>query len=278
MALRTVGFVAAGLVLAGLGVVSCTAIADAPLRAQGSGAGIAVITAAAPSTDPSPAPAGAAAGAVVTVDPMAGIPSDAASWGPGSGGAAAAAPLPAGVAGNVSRPVITDNRVFMVGDSILLSTSRQYTGSLDEVLKPLGWKYTMDAVVGRSTQDGRRALSKRKSEVHQVAVVFLGNNYDGNQQDFADEVDRILTILKDVPRVLLVTVQESRRQQSEVNDVLWEKAAANPGQVQLVDWATLASTHDDINGPDGLHLNGKGTQLLANLIGQALGPAPSAGA
>ena len=55
-----------------------------------------------------------------------------------------------------------------------------------------------------------------------------------------------------------------------------EKAAANPGQVQLVDWATLAGTRDDINGPDGLHLNDAGTQLLAGLLGQALGTAPSA--
>jgi lysophospholipase L1-like esterase len=135
----------------------------------------------------------------------------------------------------------------------------------------------MDAEVGRSTEDGRRVLNRRRSEVHQVAVVFLGNNYGGDEVAFADEIDRILGLLDAVPRVLLVTVQENRKQQAEVNDVLWEKAAGRPGQVQLVDWASLAATRDDINGPDGLHLNDKGTVLLASLLGQALGLAPSLG-
>jgi hypothetical protein len=231
-----------------------------------------VITANTPSTAAAPPPA-ITADAAVSVDPMAGIPSANSTWGEPSAGAST--PLPANVAGNVSRPVISDNRVFLVGDSILLSTGNDYSGALDEVLKPLGWKWTMDAEVGRNTDEGRQVLRKRRSEVRQVAVVLLGNNYDGDQAAYADEIDRILTLLADVPRVLLVTVQESRSQQSEVNDVLWEKAAAHPGQVQLVDWATLAGTRDDINGPDGLHLNDAGTHLLAGLIGQALGPAPS---
>lgn len=269
MALRTVGFVAAGLTLAGLGVVSCTAIADAPLRAQGEGASIAVITAVPPPSDPASPPA-VSPDPVVTVDPMAGIPSEGAAWGAGAAG-----PLPEGVAGNVARPVVTDNRVFMVGDSILLSTSDDYSGALDEVLDPLGWRYTMDAEVGRSTEEGRRALNRRRGEVHQVAVVFLGNNYGGDEVALASEVERILDLLEAVPRVLLVTVQENRPQQAEVNDVLWEQAAGRPGQVQLVDWATLAATRDDLNGPDGLHLSERGTELLASLIGQALGPAPT---
>jgi hypothetical protein len=262
MALRSVAFVAAGLVLAGVGVVSCTALADAPLRTQGDAA-IVVITA------PTVPPAPPAVSPTPTVDPMAGIPGES-GWGRGPIGQS----LPSGLLPTGPRPAVTDNRVFLLGDSILLSTGNDYSGTLGEMLAPLGWKWTMDAKVGRNTEDGRRVLDRRRGEVHQVAVVFLGNNYDGDEVRFAGEIDRILALLDSVPRVLLVTVQEYRSQQAEVNDVLWEKAAARPGQVQLVDWATLASTTAGINGNDGLHLNDRGTELLARLLGEALGPAP----
>ena len=48
---------------------------------------------------------------------------------------------------------VTDNRVYLVGDSITESISSRYSGAVCDALGPLGWNVTVDAYQGRHTAE-----------------------------------------------------------------------------------------------------------------------------
>ncbi|HEY8092338.1 MAG TPA: hypothetical protein VID93_01095, partial [Acidimicrobiales bacterium] len=45
-------------------------------------------------------------------------------------------------------PTVTDNRVYLVGDSITESISSRYSGAVCDALGPLRWNVTVDAYQG----------------------------------------------------------------------------------------------------------------------------------
>ena len=75
-----------------------------------------------------------------------------------------------------AEPVLTDNRVYLVGDSITESISSRYSGAVCDALNPLGWDVTVDAVVGRQTADAVQSLRAHLADVGQVMVVLIGHN------------------------------------------------------------------------------------------------------
>ena len=75
-----------------------------------------------------------------------------------------------------AEPVITDNRVYLVGDSITESISSRYSGAVCDALNPLGWDVTVDAVMGRQTADAVQSLRAHLADVGQVMVVLIGHN------------------------------------------------------------------------------------------------------
>ena len=81
-----------------------------------------------------------------------------------------------------AEPVITDNRVYLVGDSITESISSRYSGAVCDALNPLGWDVTVDAVMGRQTADAVQSLRAHLADVGQVMVVLIGHN-DGIDPD-----------------------------------------------------------------------------------------------
>ena len=124
-------------------------------------------------------------------------------------------------------PPLTDPRVFMVGDSVLLATTQGRPDALDTYVGSLGWQITVDARVSRFTDEGLRVLRKRRDEVHEVAVVLLGNNYGGDELQFAKQVDEILTLLDDTRVIVMLTVPVYDKKQNEVNEILRQAAAVS---------------------------------------------------
>ncbi len=174
---------------------------------------------------------------------------------------------------NVAIGRIADgNRLLMIGDSILASTAERYTNEMCYSLVPLGWAVEIDAETGQTVEFGTEVLDARLRAGWDAAVVFLGTNYPGEPQLFADEMRRILERLAPRPTVL-VTVSEYEQRQIEVNYIL-RSLASEFEDVRILDWAAYTAANDDLTVGDGFHPTDEGRQVLVSLVTSALGRAP----
>jgi hypothetical protein len=168
--------------------------------------------------------------------------------------------------------LVDGNRVMLIGDSIMASTSRRYSNDMCEVLVPIGWQTEVNAETGRFIDFGDEVLDERLSAGWDTVVIMLGNNYNGDQASFQAEMRDLVVRLSPRP-VVLLTVTEFRPDRREVNDAIWA-IAAEFDNVRVVDWATVTVDADDLLGDDGLHLTDRGRTALAFQVGLALGRAP----
>jgi hypothetical protein len=168
------------------------------------------------------------------------------------------------------------NRVLMIGDSILASTSRRYGGEMCFAMQPLGWAVEINAEPGRFIEFGTRVLDRRLRPEDGVdwdaAVVFLGNNYRGDLDAYRSELFSILDRLAPRPTVLL-TVTEFRPDRARVNDVIRDMVRFYPA-VRVVDWAEITAADPSLLSRDGLHLSGDGRVRLALEMVEIFGDAP----
>ncbi len=169
---------------------------------------------------------------------------------------------------------VQGNRLIVVGDSILASTSTRYGGELCAGLNPLGWTVEVDAEPGRFVEFGNEVLTDRLSddlppeEDFDAAIVHLGSNYDRDRQVYFDQLNEILFRLAPRPTVLM-TVTEYKPEWAEVNAVI-EELAALYDNVTLVDWGKVA-TYPGVLSGDGLHPGQQGEAVLVDLLGVTLG-------
>ena len=98
-----------------------------------------------------------------------------------------------------SRPEVRDDRVFILGDSIVESAGPDYYDTIRQQLVPLGWRPTIDAQRGRTTPEGLRVLQQRRRDVHDVAVVLLGHNDAVDPTAYRARIDAIVDELAGRP-------------------------------------------------------------------------------
>ena len=165
------------------------------------------------------------------------------------------------------------NKVILLGDSVLASTSRRYGNNMCAALVPLGWQVEVDAETSRPVQFGNQVLDKRLSAGWDVGVILLGNNYGGDQDVYRTQLEKMVTRLSPGP-VVLLTVTEFTESRVEVNDVIREMAAKY-ANVHLVDWAQASADSPEFTGADGLHLTPIGREGLAANVAFELGAAPT---
>jgi len=168
---------------------------------------------------------------------------------------------------------VTDNRVIMIGDSVMAGTAKRYGGEMCAALVPLGWRVEVDAETARFIDFGNVVLNERLSAGWDAAVVFLGNNYGNDPDVYRLYLDRLVKKLAPRPTVL-ITVSEYRAEQLEVNTVIFEVAALYPNVV-VVDWAASTVAHPAFLRDDGLHLTNEGRAGLAQHVADVMGPAPT---
>jgi hypothetical protein len=141
------------------------------------------------------------------------------------------------------------------------------------VLVPAGWQVEANAETSRFLEFAQVVLKARLDAGWNAAVIFLGNNYDGDQVDFAARLNDIVIDLGDIPIVLL-TVTEFRPDRAQVNEAIWAVAGLH-SNVRVADWKSVSEADAlRILASDGLHLTDHGRQALADLIGLTLGEAP----
>ncbi|HKY17067.1 MAG TPA: hypothetical protein VJM33_19220 [Microthrixaceae bacterium] len=164
-----------------------------------------------------------------------------------------------------------DNRIFVVGDSVVQAASQHLATELPD------WSLIVDTQVGRFTGAGVEVATDYAADddIGDIAVVGLGNNYLGDEAEFAAQVEEMMTALAGVDHVLWLTVAEYEDDQHEVNEVLRAAQAHHPNLV-LVDWNSWWDSEPDFTGADQLHLTPEGAEAMAALIGDAVDEVVSA--
>lgn len=187
-------------------------------------------------------------------------------------------PLPVDVDGETSQLIGTSveaNRVLMIGDSILASTSSRYGNQMCEAVVPLGWQVAVEAEPSRFVDFGNTVLERvlpddvDPEDDWDAAVVFLGSNYRGDAFAYEAELIEILDRLAPRP-VLLLTVTEYRPNYVEVNVVI-DRLGADRDHVTVLDWETISETPGVLSS-DRLHPTDAGRRVLADAVAAALGP------
>lgn len=193
-----------------------------------------------------------------------------------------------------------DNRVLVLGDSVILGAA------IDVPRELTGWNVTFDAKESRfinnvvavirqhkADADGLRALDRAKVEqayadagqapppapkpltlteaIGRVVVVHLCTNYAAGG-GFAGYIDAVMDELVGVERVVWVTCGEWSPGQTEANDAI-RAAAVGDERIVVADWAAYARG-EGFTYEDGIHLTEPGRAEIAALVARAVGPAP----
>ena len=172
------------------------------------------------------------------------------------------------------------NRILMIGDSILASTSSRYGNHMCEAVVPLGWQVAIEAEPSRFVDFGNRVLDRMlrddadPNEEWNAAVVFLGSNYSGDEVRYEAELVEILDRLAPRP-VVLFTVTEYRPNYVEVNEVV-NRLGAERDNVTVLDWKTTSQAPGVLSS-DRLHPTDAGRRVLAESVAAALGPVDGEG-
>ena len=169
--------------------------------------------------------------------------------------------------GKMIGPQIKGNRVLMIGDSILASTSSRYNNEMCDTLTKLGWQVAIEAQAGEFISFGAKVLGRRWEEGWDTAVVFLGTNNDDNMAEYEEKLREMFDVLSQNPFVVLTTA-EFRPKQLQINEII-KRVADEYGNVTVLDWAAVARNNGLI-GSDGVHLTADGRAVLATAIARSL--------
>lgn len=156
-----------------------------------------------------------------------------------------------------------DNRVFVVGDSVMQGAAPYLSTDLPT------WSIIADTKVGRFLDQANTVIVKRRKDIANIAVLNLGNNYDGNQQEFAQQVTTALTDLSGVEHIIWLNVAEFQDDRTQVNAVLQQAAATHPN-LTVVDWNSWWAANRAFTGADHLHLTDEGAHAYAALVAAAV--------
>jgi hypothetical protein len=169
--------------------------------------------------------------------------------------------------GTVADPPPThaiDNRVFVVGDSVMQGAAPYLAPDLPT------WSIIADTKVGRFLDEANTVILKRQKDIGKIVVLNLGNNYNGDQAQFAQQVSTALTELAGVEHVIWMNVAEYQPNRADVNAVLTQAATTHPN-LTVVDWNSLWAANRSYTGSDHLHLTDDGAKAYAALVTAAVG-------
>jgi lysophospholipase L1-like esterase len=151
-------------------------------------------------------------------------------------------------------------RVLVLGDSVMKGADAVYATKLP------GREVVVNTEVSRSTGASADVLSSLGTDWDVVAVL-LGHNDGGSPGAYQPAVRRILDQLRDVPRVAWLTIHEVRPYYPGVNQYVAGLREEYPN-LRIADWNAVAAANPGALAGDGLHLNGQGATLMADLVAQ----------
>lgn len=173
----------------------------------------------------------------------------------------------ADAATGAARLPLHNNRVYVMGDSVLLGT----VDTLPPAMR--GWRVTMNCEGSRRLTEAIPILRQVRKHLGSVVVIQMGNNYiRGEDGDFASQMHTAMHILRKVPLVVWVTVATVHADQRHIDRTI-RRAPRRYRNVVVADWAPLAAAHPGYTY-DGLHLTPSGRTRMSKLIARTVGKPP----
>ena len=185
-------------------------------------------------------------------------------------------PEPEPITGPLGDEVL-GNRILLIGDTVIASTTPRFDGAMCDVLEAFGWQAEIEAEVGRFIEFGQTVVDARvvpDEPEWDAAAIMLGNHFDGDFPSFRAELDDLLDALSPRP-ILLYTLVEDDTYQADLNEIIREAPRFHPNVV-ILDWAEIAAAEPDVilaDTPSGLSDEGRGR--LALFTAAALGKPPT---
>jgi peptidoglycan/LPS O-acetylase OafA/YrhL len=164
--------------------------------------------------------------------------------------------------------------VTAIGDSVMLGAANQLIGAIDPMFATPTVPHvtTVDAAESRQFSTGVDIIQQRKDAgaLGQIVIVQLGTNGLIDPADF----DRMMGLLADRQKVVLINAKVPRPWEQEVNDTLAAGVKKYKNAV-LLDWHSYGGAHPEFFYDDGIHLRPNGAAAYAAFVAQALGPSGS---
>lgn len=167
--------------------------------------------------------------------------------------------LPAAGDADVRPPTGPDPGIVAVGDSVLLGAAAALEQTLDGI--------DVEADQGLQIAQVTQVLQARREAGRLGRVMILHIGHNGPIE--ARQLDAIMTILENVPRVVFLTVKVPRRWEAANNQVIAEGVARYP-KAELLDWRSFAAGRPDLFWDDRTHLRPEGAAAYADLIRRTL--------
>ena len=153
---------------------------------------------------------------------------------------------------------INKTGLWVTGDSVILGIRNKLAMQEEIAL--------INARVGRQIQELIAAVEEDKPLVGSSPVVLnVGNNNAVSREDMV----KLMELLKDQPKVVVVNTSVSRTWREGNNKIISEVVAGYPNAV-LVNWAEIAENHPEFFAPDGVHLIEAGSDVYVASILEAL--------
>jgi hypothetical protein len=147
-------------------------------------------------------------------------------------------------------------RALFLGDSIMVAARPDVTQALPD------WTREFNARVGRATSEGIRVASGLSLDGVDAVVIELGTN-QSTAVGFPSLARRLLSIVRDVPLVMWVTVHRELDFVSEINTDIGRAAGEAPNAV-VADWDQAVPSDGLLS--DGIHPTDIGKQVMASLL------------
>jgi len=155
--------------------------------------------------------------------------------------------------------------VTAIGDSVMLGAYVPLKSTVDTMFNApvMG----VDAAENRQFSAGVDLIQsyKDKGQLGRDVVVQLGTNGTVDPGEF----DRMMSILSDRNKVVIINAHVSRPWEEQVNGVF---AAGVPKykNAVLLDWHGFGGAHPEFFYDDGIHLRPEGAQAYANFVARAI--------
>ncbi len=146
-----------------------------------------------------------------------------------------------------------------IGDSVMLGAAKR----LEKEVPSLD---VLDAQSGMQVEQAIEILRQRRAagQLGETVVVHVGNNGPITEE----QLDELLGVLEDVPRVVLVNVTVPRPWEEPNNELLAE-AAKRRQNVVLADWHAASASRPGLFW-DGMHLRPQGQKVYADVVSSSL--------
>ena len=167
-------------------------------------------------------------------------------------------PIPKNSVAQIPLPARTGPApILAIGDSVMLGATHYF--------RRVGLDVDVDAKIGRQVSTAIKLLRERQDAklLAPIVIVHLGNNGTFTAKQF----DEMMTVLRDVPRVIFLNTKVPRKWQEPNNNALVEGVKKYPNAL-LVDWNATSYAHSEWFWKDGIHLRPEGAKVYANLLAE----------